>query len=168
MTKLLLIYKKLTRCTLPPLNIRDHAQALHWAPDTYFRQKAKSPPRPPADIRGGPCSMHASAPPLAFAAPLASAPPLASAALAAAPLAFAATPRSRFDAALLGRHLAEAAEFVARCQRAGQPVLDPCGPRGDLYFLLKAALEPASRHTRPAARPTGHEAWSVGSSAPAR
>jgi hypothetical protein len=52
---------------------------------------------------------------------------------AAAPLAFAATPRSRFDAALLARHLAEAAEFVARCQRAGQPVLDPCGPRGDLY-----------------------------------
>jgi hypothetical protein len=70
---------------------------------------------------------------------------------AAPPLAFAATPRSRFDAALLARHLAEAAEFVARCQRAGQPVLDPCGPRGDLYFLLKAALEPASRHTRPAA-----------------
>ncbi len=113
--------------------------------------------------------MHASAPPLAFAAPPASAA-LATAplALAAAPLAFAATPRSRFDAALLGRHLAEAAEFVARCQRAGQPVLDPCGPRGDLYFLLKAALEPASRHTRPAARPAGHEAWSAGSSAPAR
>ena len=91
----------------------------------------------------------------------------ARAAAAAPPLAFAATPRSRFDAALLARHLAEAAEFVARCQRAGQPVLDPCGPRGDLYFLLKAALEPRAPPRAPPPEPP-RGASSLGTPAPAR
>ena len=38
-----------------------------------------------------------------------------------------------------------AAEFAQLCQRAGQPVLDSCGPRGDLYFMLKVLLEAPRR-----------------------
>jgi hypothetical protein len=66
-------------------------------------------------------------------------------ALPASMPAFALTPRSRFDTTLCKRHMRETAEFAELCQRAGQPLLDPCGPRGDLYFLLKALLEPPPR-----------------------
>jgi hypothetical protein len=59
--------------------------------------------------------------------------------------AFALTPQSRFDATLCRQHMREAAEFALLCQRAGQPVLDPCGPRGDLYFMLKVLLEAPRR-----------------------
>lgn len=64
--------------------------------------------------------------------------------------AFATTPHSRFDAALVRQHLREAVEFAQHCQRAGQPLLDPCGPRGDLYFLLKALLEQPQGSAHPA------------------
>jgi hypothetical protein len=43
------------------------------------------------------------------------------------------------------QHMREAAEFVLICQRIGQPVLDPCSQRWDLYFMLKVLLE-AQRH----------------------
>jgi hypothetical protein len=69
---------------------------------------------------------------------------------APAALRFPTTPRSRFDAALVRRHLREAAEFAQHCQRAGEPLLDPCGPRGDLYFLLKALLEQPQGRARAA------------------
>jgi hypothetical protein len=87
------------------------------------------------------------------------APPAAHPAPPARPAAlrFPTTPRSRFDAALVRRHLREAAEFAQHCQRAGEPLLDPCGPRGDLYFLLKALLEqPQGRaHAAPVAGAEG-------------
>ena len=73
---------------------------------------------------------------------------------------FPTTPRSRFDAALVRRHLREAAEFAQHCQRAGEPLLDPCGPRGDLYFLLKALLEQPQGRARAAPVP-GAEALAV-------
>jgi hypothetical protein len=63
---------------------------------------------------------------------------------------FATTPHSRFDAALVRQHLREAAEFAQHCQRVGQPLLDPCGPRGDLYFLLKALFEQPQASANPA------------------
>jgi hypothetical protein len=71
---------------------------------------------------------------------------------APAALRFPTTPRSRFNAALVRRHFREATEFARRCQRTGEPLLDPCGPRGDLYFLLKALVEqPEGRaHAAPA------------------
>ena len=80
------------------------------------------------------------------------APPAAHPAPPARPAAlrFPTTPRSRFDAALVRRHLREAAEFAQHCQRAGEPLLDPCGPRGDLYFLLKALLEQPQGRARAA------------------
>ncbi len=81
------------------------------------------------------------------------APEPASEPAAPAALRFPTTPRSRFNAALVRRHFREATEFARRCQCTGEPLLDPCGPRGDLYFLLKTLLEqPQSRaHAAPAA-----------------
>ncbi len=70
---------------------------------------------------------------------------------------FDMTPGSKFDTKLYQKHVLEAADFTKLCQQQGRPLLDPCGPRGDLYFLLKAqlavpkpALKPASKTTAPA------------------
>lgn len=65
----------------------------------------------------------------------------------APPPAFAITPQSRFDAALFEQHMREAAEYARLCQQHGEPLLDPCGPRGDLYFLLKACRERAEQQS---------------------
>jgi hypothetical protein len=100
-----------------------------------------------------------SAPPAAPALP-AGPPPAGPPAPVPSALRFPTTPRSRFDAALVRRHLREAAEFAQHCQRAGEPVLDPCGPRGDLYFLLKALLEQPQGRARAAPVP-GAEALAV-------
>ena len=96
------------------------------------------------------------------AAPEPAAHPAAPAAHPAAPAAlrFPTTPRSRFNAALVRRHFREATEFARRCQRTGEPLLDPCGPRGDLYFLLKALLEQPQGRARAAPVP-GAEALAV-------
>ena len=72
---------------------------------------------------------------------------------------FDMTPGSKFDTQLYQKHVLEAADFTRLCQQQGHPLLDPCGPRGDLYFLLKAqlavpkpALKPASKTTAPGER----------------
>ena len=68
---------------------------------------------------------------------------------------FDMTPGSKFDTKLYQKHVLEAADFTKLCQQQGHPLLDPCGPRGDLYFLLKAQLavpKPASKTTAPGER----------------
>lgn len=52
------------------------------------------------------------------------------------------TANTKFSPALARVHVREAVEFLALCERTGQPLLDPCGPRGDLYFLLKTMVAP--------------------------
>jgi hypothetical protein len=49
-------------------------------------------------------------------------------------------PKSNFIPELVVLHVREAHAFAAECERSGAPLLDPCGPRGDLYFLLKALV----------------------------
>lgn len=44
---------------------------------------------------------------------------------------------SKFSSDLYEQHLREASEWVQHCIMTGTPVLDVCGPRGDLFFLLK-------------------------------
>ena len=44
---------------------------------------------------------------------------------------------SKFSAELYEKHLREASEWVHHCKRTGTPIFDVCGPRGDLFFLLK-------------------------------
>ena len=70
------------------------------------------------------------------------------------PKKFDITPKSKFDPKLYEQHAREAAEFAQRCQQEGRPLLDPCGPRGDLYFLLKAQMAAAKPKTKPAPKPT--------------
>jgi hypothetical protein len=50
------------------------------------------------------------------------------------------TPQSKFDLQMLQKHVDEAAAFVAQCQKKNKSILDVCGERGDLYFLLSACL----------------------------
>ena len=47
-------------------------------------------------------------------------------------------PDSLFDPQLVQEHVEKALAFAKTCDDSGQPLLDPCGPRGDLFFLLKA------------------------------
>lgn len=49
--------------------------------------------------------------------------------------------KSLFEPNLYKRHLQEARAWVEACRRAGQgpqQILDVCGERGDLYFLLQS------------------------------
>ena len=49
--------------------------------------------------------------------------------------------KSLFEPKLYKRHLEEARAWVEACRRAGQgpeQILDVCGERGDLYFLLQS------------------------------
>ena len=50
-------------------------------------------------------------------------------------------PNSNFIPELVVLHVREANAFAEECERSGAPLLDPCGPRGDLYFLLKALVD---------------------------
>jgi hypothetical protein len=50
------------------------------------------------------------------------------------------TQHSKFNLQMLQKHVDEAAEFVAQCQKKNKSILDVCGERGDLYFLLNACL----------------------------
>lgn len=50
------------------------------------------------------------------------------------------SPHSKFDLEMLQKHVDDAAEFVARCKTDEKSMLDVCGERGDLYFLLMACL----------------------------
>ena len=50
------------------------------------------------------------------------------------------TRHSKFDLQMLQKHIDEAADFVAQCQKKNKSILDVCGERGDLYFLLNACL----------------------------
>jgi hypothetical protein len=47
---------------------------------------------------------------------------------------------SKFDLEMLQKHVDEAAEFVALCQKENRSILDVCGERGDLYFLIIACM----------------------------
>jgi hypothetical protein len=47
---------------------------------------------------------------------------------------------SKFDLEMLQKHVDEAAEFVALCQKENRSILDVCGDRGDLYFLIIACM----------------------------
>lgn len=47
---------------------------------------------------------------------------------------------SKFDINLLQKHIDEASAFVLHCQSENKCILDVCGDRGDLYFLLHACL----------------------------
>lgn len=47
---------------------------------------------------------------------------------------------SKFDLRLLQQHVREASTYVMQCERDNKKVLDVCGERGDLYFLLSACL----------------------------
>ena len=47
-------------------------------------------------------------------------------------------PDSLFDPQLVQGHVEKALAFAKTCDASGEPLLDPCGPRGDLFFLLKA------------------------------
>jgi hypothetical protein len=47
-------------------------------------------------------------------------------------------PDSLFDPQLVQEHVEKALAFAKTCDASGQPLLDPCGPRGDLFFLLQA------------------------------
>jgi hypothetical protein len=53
-------------------------------------------------------------------------------------LALSVTVATKFDIHLLQSHMNEASEFVRKCRQENKPVLDVCGDRGDLYFLLRA------------------------------
>lgn len=55
-------------------------------------------------------------------------------------LAFPITRDSKFDISLLNKHIQEATMYVAQCKSENTNVLDVCGDRGDLYFLLTACL----------------------------
>ena len=55
-------------------------------------------------------------------------------------LALWLAPSSNFSPQLVEQHLREARAFAEECELRGQPLLDPCGPRGDLYFLLEALM----------------------------
>ena len=48
---------------------------------------------------------------------------------------------SKFDKKLLQKHIDEASAFVMHCQSENKCILDVCGDRGDLYFLLHACLQ---------------------------
>jgi hypothetical protein len=50
-------------------------------------------------------------------------------------------PDSLFVPQLVKEHVEEALAFAKSCDASGQPLLDPCGPRGDLFFLLKALTD---------------------------
>lgn len=47
---------------------------------------------------------------------------------------------SKFDMRLLQQHIREASMYISECQKQNKKVLDVCGERGDLYFLLTACL----------------------------
>ena len=47
-------------------------------------------------------------------------------------------PDSLFDPQLVQEHVEKALAFAKTCDASGEPLLDPCGPRGDLFFLLQA------------------------------
>jgi len=49
-------------------------------------------------------------------------------------------PKSNFIPELVVLHVREAHAFARECERSGAPLIDPCGPRGDLYFILKALV----------------------------
>ncbi len=55
-------------------------------------------------------------------------------------LALSISANSKFDMSLLQEHLMQANLYFAACQAADKPLLDVCGERGDLYFLLHACL----------------------------
>ena len=48
---------------------------------------------------------------------------------------------SKFDMKLLQKHIDEAAAFVTQCESENKTILDVCGERGDLYFLLRTCLK---------------------------
>jgi hypothetical protein len=52
------------------------------------------------------------------------------------PLTMSLTEHSKFSRQLLQQHVQEATLFVQQCKRENKQVLDVCGDRGDLYFLL--------------------------------
>lgn len=49
-------------------------------------------------------------------------------------------PESNFIPELVEQHVREAHAYAEECKQNGTPLLDPCGPRGDLYFILKALV----------------------------
>jgi phosphoribosyl-ATP pyrophosphohydrolase len=55
-------------------------------------------------------------------------------------LSLPVSPHSKFDLKMLQKHVNEAAEFVAQCKKENKSILDVCGERGDLYFLLVECL----------------------------
>ena len=50
------------------------------------------------------------------------------------------TSHSKFDMRLLQQHIHEARIYMSECEKQNKKVLDVCGERGDLYFLLTACL----------------------------
>ncbi len=57
------------------------------------------------------------------------------------PLRLPVSINSKFDKELLQRHIDEASAFVMHCNSENKCILDVCGDRGDLYFLLHACLK---------------------------
>jgi len=50
------------------------------------------------------------------------------------------SPDSNFIPELVLEHLREAHAYATECERSGAPLADVCGPRGDLYFIIKAMI----------------------------
>lgn len=60
-------------------------------------------------------------------------------------LFFHLTENSKLDIHLLKEHMKEAKKYASACQIFEKQVLDVCGERGDLYFLLLTILKPTSK-----------------------